>query len=87
MQQLNKNGAQYDSAADRYGLNYSELIAPTVKALQEVDSKQQEIDRGQQDLNTVVAGQQKTIETLKAENELMKAELCKRDKTHGFCKG
>jgi len=34
-------GVYYDSNSDRYGLNYSELIAPTVRAVQEVDKQVQ----------------------------------------------
>lgn len=67
-----------DAGANSYCPNYSELIAPAVRALQEVD-------KTVQDQNRVIEGQQEKIEALESENALMKAELCERDKTYSFC--
>ena len=78
-------GVQYDAASDRYGLNYAELIGPTVKAVQEVDKQMQELNRGQQDINAQVVGQESRLEALEAENNLLKAELCRKDRTYSFC--
>lgn len=54
-------GLNRDSGAGRFGINYSELISPIVKAIQEIYEK--------------VAHQGSLIENLQAENAMLKARL------------
>ncbi|MFP5519388.1 MAG: tail fiber domain-containing protein [Bdellovibrionia bacterium] len=61
----------YDSNSDRYGLRYTELIAPIVKSIQ--------------DLFSLLTTQESELTQLKAENQAMKAYLCKKDPAAPFC--
>jgi len=36
----------WDPATDRYGLRYNELIAPMIKAIQELSAKVDRLERG-----------------------------------------
>ncbi|MDG0815091.1 tail fiber domain-containing protein [Bdellovibrio svalbardensis] len=61
----------YDRESDRYGIRYTELISPIIKAIQ--------------DLYESLVGTQKEVVALKAENTMIKAYLCKKEPTAPFC--
>jgi hypothetical protein len=63
----------HDQKTDNYGLKYTELIGPVIKAIQ--------------DLYQQFTGIHREIASLKEENSLLKSELCKKDATYAFCKG
>jgi hypothetical protein len=61
----------YDKESDSYGVRYSELIAPVIKALQELYEQ--------------FLSSKREIASLKSENEKLKAYLCAKDPEAGFC--
>jgi len=80
----------HDEATDRYGVRYSELISPLIKAVQQLYNRILGIDREivsvkaeKADKNEVDAKVQKLEsenEKLKQENAAIKAYLCSKDK-------
>ena len=68
----------HDKTTDRYGIRYTELIAPIIKAVQEVDLKVADEAAAEAELALQI-GQ------LKAENNAMRSYLCARDPGAGFC--
>jgi hypothetical protein len=74
LQDLNHNSGivDYDKKSDRYGIRYTELIAPIIKAVQE-------LFREVKDLANKVWGHDKAISGVQAENAMLKARLDKAD--------
>lgn len=88
----------YDKEADRYGVRYSELIAPLIKSVQELYKKITQQDISIADQNRKIASideekaEKSALEVLKNQNELLKQEnqniksyLCQKDPTAPFC--
>ncbi len=65
----------YDKTSDRYGLKYSELIAPLIKALQEISQKISSTESCQ-------LQQQRELETRLQRLESENIELKKRTRTY-----
>ena len=83
----------HDEATDRYGVRYSELISPLIKAVQQLYSRIIGIESDVAKLNAKDAMKDREIasvmaesEKLKQENSLIKAYLCSKDKKAAFCK-
>jgi regulator of replication initiation timing len=68
-----------DEKTDRYGVRYSELISPLIKAAQELYQRIVEINRD-------VISLKEENRILKQESAALKAYLCRKDKDAGFCK-
>ena len=73
----------HDSKTGDYGLKYSELISPMIKAIQELYNTQ---DRELASVKTENVAKDKEIEKLKQENLAVKSYLCGKDPTAPFCK-
>ncbi len=69
----------YDESSDRYGVRYTELIAPLIKAFQEL----YEMVTGHSEK---IESQTQEISSLKEENKQMKKYLCQKDPKAPFCK-
>lgn len=61
----------HDEKSDRFGVRYTELISPLIKAVQE--------------LFTQFTSQKAELASLKAENAAMKKYLCEKDPSAEFC--
>jgi hypothetical protein len=66
----------HDLKTDNYGLKYTELLSPVIKAIQDLYSEVMEKD----------AAKDRAISKLEAENATMKAYLCAKDRNAPFCK-
>ncbi|WP_408096741.1 tail fiber domain-containing protein [Peredibacter sp. HCB2-198] len=74
-QRIGSNGiVNYDKDADRFGVNYSELIAPIVKSLQELFQRVLLVERRSQKVVDEHVELKKEIERLKAENNKLTEE-------------
>ncbi|MBK7890224.1 MAG: tail fiber domain-containing protein [Bdellovibrionales bacterium] len=62
----------HDEKSDRFGVRYTELISPLIKAVQE--------------LFTQLTDQKAELASLKAENAAMKKYLCEKDPSAEFCR-
>lgn len=89
----------YDKKTDRYGLRYSELISPLIKAVQEFykewlnDSTQihedlaLKADKSEvEELRMRAEKAEAENAAIKNENAAIKAYLCSKDSSAGFCK-
>lgn len=75
----------HDSASDRYGLKYSELIAPVIKGIQELYNKVTSVERNIASVKDQKADKTE-IEALKAENAVLKARVDESDKENAKIK-
>ena len=69
----------HDETTDRYGVRYSELISPLIKAVQQLYNRLVGVDRE-------TASVKAENEKLKQENAAIKAYLCSKDKKAAICK-
>lgn len=69
----------HDEVTDRYGVRYSELISPLIKAVQDVYHRLLGVDRE-------LASVKSENAQLKQENANIKAYLCNKDKNAPICK-
>lgn len=76
----------YDKASDRYGVRYSELISPVIKAIQELYAKFSGVDRSIASIKEEKAETDARIKKLEAENALLKSYLCQKDPAAPICK-
>ncbi|MCM2351501.1 MAG: tail fiber domain-containing protein [Bacteriovoracaceae bacterium] len=83
----------YDEKSDRYGVRYSELIAPLIKAVQEVYTSSQAVIDDISLLKSNDASKDREIASLKndnkklkQENEAVKSWICDQDTKSSFCK-
>ena len=60
----------------RYGLNYAELVSPTVKSVQEIDSQQQGLNAQAQAQKRIIEEQEKKIKELE---QALEAEKKRND--------
>lgn len=70
--------------ADKYAISYTELIAPLVKAVKELDNKF--MAQNVQPRQPASVGMKNKMRELEAENKAMKAYLCGKDASAPFCK-
>jgi hypothetical protein len=74
----------HDKKSDKYGMRYSELISPLVKAVKELDHKI--ITQNLQPRLPASTGMENKVKELEAENKALKAYLCGKDPSAPFCK-
>lgn len=74
----------HDKKSDKYGIRYTELISPLIKAVKELDAKFMAL-KSQPRLPASVV-MDKKVRELEAENKAMKAYLCGKDPAAPFCK-
>lgn len=75
-QKVGSNGVvNYDKASDRFGVNYSELIAPIVKSIQELFQRLKMEESNSQKIVNEQLALRKEIERLKTENAEMKVMM------------
>ncbi len=72
-------GVYYDSNSDRYGLNYAELISPTVRAVQEIDKTAQDLDRTVVEQQKTIDGQEKRIAELEGKLRAQEKKNAEQD--------
>ncbi|MEK6554792.1 MAG: tail fiber domain-containing protein, partial [Bdellovibrionota bacterium] len=75
----------HDTKTDRYGVRYTELIAPMIKAIQELYSEIFGIKDDIDDVRTKTASLEAENQKLKQENAAIKAYLCAKDKNASIC--
>jgi trimeric autotransporter adhesin len=75
----------YDSSSDRYGVRYTELLAPMIKAVQQLHGELKAALTDISILKSNDATKDKEISALKAENAAMKAYLCTKEPKAPFC--
>ncbi len=73
----------YDAGADRFGIRYSELIAPLIKAVQELHQIFQKYLAFN---NQELSGLKTEILKLREENTAIKNYICRQDSKSNFCK-
>ena len=90
----------HDETTDRYGVRYSELISPMIKAIQEIYSKvaglnrdiasvkeeKVKIDEKIQTIEIDNTSKDLKIQRLELENKEIKSYLCTKDPTAAMCK-
>jgi hypothetical protein len=82
----------HDEKTDRYGVRYTELIAPLIKAIQELyadlmghENRIAAQEREVASVNAKLDAKDKEIQKLKEENAAIKAYLCSKDKSAPIC--
>jgi cell division protein FtsB len=65
---------EYDKESDRYGLRYTELISPLIKALQELSSMLTDIQAGQKAQDREIASVKTRTQQLETENAKLREE-------------
>lgn len=79
----------HDKKSDRYGLRYTELISPVIKAVQELYNRVLGIERkvaSIEELKAENAQLKKDNQQIKDENKAIKAYLCSKDPKASICK-
>ncbi|MBY0413665.1 MAG: tail fiber domain-containing protein, partial [Bdellovibrionales bacterium] len=75
----------HDSETDRYGIRYTELISPIIKAIKELYLKFIGVEKTQNNHARELASVKAENEKLKKDMAKMSAYLCKKDPKADFC--
>lgn len=75
----------YDKKSDRYGVRYSELISPLIKAVQEIYKNYLGIEAHNQVQDRKIALLKDENMKLKEENKSIKAYICSKDPVASLC--
>ncbi len=80
----------YDIQSDKYGIRYSELIAPLIKAVQQlhklIQNFQAKHDMLNEQLNADIKNKDLQIKNLQEENFRIKEFLCQKNSNASFCR-
>ncbi|MBN8542149.1 MAG: tail fiber domain-containing protein, partial [Deltaproteobacteria bacterium] len=75
----------HDETTDRYGVRYSELISPLIKAVQELYRKIVGIEAQQNAQERKIAELESRAQKAEQENAAIKAYLCSKEKNAAIC--
>lgn len=75
----------HDEKSDAYGLRYTELISPLIKAVQEIYAKLTISDRNIASIQVELSEKEQRIQKLEEQNKALRAYLCAKDPAAPIC--